>query len=75
MHWQLHLDVRERKLDDRDEGLSKLMRELWVKETTSVDKDAEIRWMEREIDNSVLRAREEVQREIEVGVCCVVLCL
>ena len=73
--WQHHLDVRERKLDDGDEGLSKLMRELRVKETTIVDKDAEIRRMKREIDNSVLRAREEVQREIEVGVCCVVLCL
>ena len=72
--WQHHLDVRERKLDDGDEGLSKLMRELRVKETTIVDKDAEIR-MKKEIDNSVLRAREEVQREIEVGVCCVVLCL
>ena len=31
--------------------------------------------MKREMDNSVMRAREEVQREIEVGVCCVVLCL
>ena len=73
--WQHHLDVRERKLDDGDEGLSKLMRELHVKETTIVDKDAEIRRMKKEIDNSVLHAREEVQREIEVGVCCVVLCL
>ena len=41
--WQHHLDVRERKLDDGDEGLSNLMRELRVKETTIVDKDAEIR--------------------------------
>ena len=31
--------------------------------------------MKRETDNSVMCAREEVQREIEVGVCCVVLCL
>ena len=31
--WQHHLDVRERKLDDGDEGLLNLMRELYVKET------------------------------------------
>ena len=35
--------------------------------------------MKKELDNNVMRAREEVQREIEVGVCCVVfvilLCL
>ena len=69
------MDVQECKLDDGDEGLSKLMRELRVKETTIVDKDAEIRRMKRELDNSMMHAREEVQREIEVGVCCVVLCL
>ena len=73
--WQHHLDVCERKLDNDDEGLTKLMRELRVKETTIVDKDAEIRRMKREMDNSVMPAREEVQREIEVGVCCVVFCL
>ena len=39
LDWQHHLDVRERKLDDGDEGLSNLMRELRVKETEIVDKD------------------------------------
>merc|ERR1711895_357941 len=70
--WQHHLDVRERKLDDGDEGLSNLMRELHVKETTIVDKDAEIRRMKKELDGNVMHAREEVQREIEVGVLCCV---
>ena len=72
LDWQHHLDVRERKLDDGDEGLSNLMRELRVKETEIVDKDAEIRRMKKELDNHVMHAREEVRREIEVGVC--VLC-
>ena len=54
------MDVREPKLDDGDEGLSKLMRELRVKETTIVDKDTEIHRMKREMNNSVMRAREEV---------------
>ena len=70
--WEHHLDVRERKLDDDDDGLSKLMRDLRVKESVIVTKDDEIRRMRHEMDNHVMRAREEVQREIEVGVCCVV---
>ena len=72
MDWQHHLDVRERKLDDGDKGLSNLMRELRVKETVIVDKDAEIHRMKKELDGNVMCAREEVRREIEVGVCCVV---
>ena len=28
--------------------------------------------MKKELDGNVMRAREEVRREIEVGVCCVV---
>ena len=73
LEWQHVLDVRERKLDDGDEGLSNLMRELRVKETVIVDKDIEIRRIRKELDDSVRRAREDVHREIEVGVCCVVL--
>ena len=72
MDWQHHLDVHKRNLDDGDEGLSNLMHELRVKETEIVDKDAEIRRMKKELDNHVMHAREEVRREIEVGVC--VLC-
>ena len=70
-----HLDVRERRLDNDDDGLTKLMRELRVKETAVVYKDAKICRMRHEMDDNVMRAREEVQREIKVGVCCVVLCL
>ena len=71
LEWQHLLDVRERKLDDGDEGLSNLMCELRVKETVIVDKDADICRM-KELDGNVMRAKEEVRREIEVGVC--VLC-
>ena len=69
--WEHHLNVRERKLDNEDDGLSKLMRDLRVKESVIVTKDDEICRMRREMDNHVMRAREEVKREIEVGVCCV----
>ena len=73
LEWQHVLDVRERKLDDGDEGLSNLMRELCMKETVIVDKDIEIRRIRKELDDSVRRAREDVSREVEVGVCCVML--
>ena len=72
LDWQHHLDVREWKLDDGYEGLSNLMRELRVKETEIVDKDAEICRIKKDLDNHVMHAREEVRREIEVCVC--VLC-
>ena len=63
----------ERKLDSGDEGLSNLMRELRVKDTVIVDKDIEIRRIRKELEDSVRQAREDVRREIEVGLWCVVL--
>ena len=68
LDWQHNLDVRERKLDDGEDGLSNLIRELRVKETEIVDKDAEIRRMRKALDNHIMYAREEVRREIEVRV-------
>ena len=62
-------------MDDGDKGLLNLMCELCVKETVIVDKDIEIRRIRKELDDSVRHAREDVCREIEVGVCCVVLVL
>ena len=73
LEWQNTLDTRERKIDSGDEGLSNLMRELHVKDTVIVDKDIEIRRIRKELDDSVRQAREDVRREIEVGVWCVVL--
>ena len=73
LEWQHALDSRERKLDSGEEGLSNLMRELCVKDTVIVDKDIEIRRIRKELEDSVRQAREDVHREIEVGVWCVVL--
>ena len=73
LEWQNTLDTRERKLDSGDESLSNLMCELRVKDTVIVDKDIEIRRIRKELDDSVRQAREDVRREIEVGVWCVVL--
>ena len=66
--WEHHLDVHERWLDNDDDGLSKLMRDLRLKESVIVNKDDEIRRMRREMDNHIMRAREDVQREVQVGV-------
>ena len=49
------------------------MRELRVKDTLLVDKDIEIRRDRKELKYSVRQAREDVCREIEVGLWCVVL--
>ena len=73
LEWQNALDTRERKIDSGEEGLSNLMRELRVKDTLIVDKDIEIRRVKKELEDSVRQAREDVRREIEVGVWCVVL--
>ena len=66
--WEHHLDVRERRLDNDDDRLSKQMQDLRVKESVIVNKDDEIRRMRCEIDNNIMRAREDVQREVQVGV-------
>ena len=44
------------------------MKDLRVKESVIVNKDDEIQRMRREMDNHILRAREDVQREVQVGV-------
>ena len=73
LEWQNALDTRERKIDSGEEGLTNLMRELRVKDTVIVDKDIEIRRIRKELEDSVRQAREDVRREIEVGLWCVVL--
>ena len=73
LEWQNALDTRERKIDSGEEDLSNLIRELRVKDTLIVDKDIEIRRIRKELEDSVRQAREDVRREIEVGLWCVVL--
>ena len=49
------------------------MRELRLKDVVLMDKDAELVRIRRELVDSVRQAREDVHREIEVGLLCVVL--
>ena len=33
MDWEHHVDIRERQIDNQDDGLSKLMKDLRVKDS------------------------------------------
>ena len=61
--WEHHLDVRERRMDNDDDGLSKLMKDLRVKESVIVNKDDEIIRMKHEMDDHIFRARKNRDRE------------
>ena len=73
LEWQSALDIREREIDCGEDVLSNLMHELGLKDVMLVDKDAELGQIRRELVDSVRQAREDVHREIEVGLLCVVL--
>ena len=49
------------------DSLCGMMRELRVKDMLLVDKDIEIRKKDRELEDCVRQAREDVRREVEVG--------
>ena len=51
--WEHHLDVREWRIDNDDDGLSKLMKDLRVKEGVIDTKNDELRKMKREMDEHI----------------------
>ena len=72
LEWQNALSTRELKLESGEDSLCGMMRELWVKDMLLADKDIEIRKKDRELEDCVREAREDVRREVEVG--CWVWC-
>ena len=70
LDWQNTLATRKWKLESGEDSLCGMMRELRVKDMLLVDKDIEIKKNDRELEDSVRQAREDVHREVEVG-CCV----
>ena len=40
--WEAHLDIRERKLDNKDSGVERMMKDLRIKEDEIDSKNAEI---------------------------------
>ena len=67
LEWQNALATREWKLESGEDSLCGMIRELWVKDMLLADKDIEIRKKDRELEDSVRQAREDVGREVEVG--------
>ena len=73
LEWQSALDIRKREIDCGEDVVTNLMRELCLKDVMLMDKDAELVRIRRELVDSVRQARDDVLREIEVGLLCVVL--
>ena len=72
-----HLDIRERKLDNKDSGVERMMKGLRIKEDEIDSKNAEIQELKSEIDERMCCAREDHDREWKVWCVCVsdVMCL
>ena len=68
--WEHHLDVRERQIDNKDDSVSKMMKDLRIKDDMIDSQNDEIRGLKREMDERVYRAGEEHDREWQVGVIC-----
>ena len=64
--WEAHLDIRERQLDNKDDGVAKMMKDLRIKDDEIDSKNDEIRGLKREMDERVYRVREEHDREWKV---------
>ena len=73
LEWQSALDIREREIDCGEDVVTNLMHELLLKDVMLVHKDAELVRIRRELVDSVRQARDDVRREIEVGLLSVVL--
>ena len=61
--WEHHLDVRERQIDNKDDSVSKMMKDLRIKDDMIDSQNDEIRGLKREMDERVYCAMEEHDRE------------
>ena len=73
--WEHDLEVRERRLCSQDEGLIQMMKDLRVKEGAIADREEEIKCLRNELEERVLRAREEHKREIKLVLVYVLCCV
>ena len=72
LEWENEVANREWKLENGEDNLFGMMRELRVKDMLLADKDIEIKKKDRQLEDNVRQAREDVRREVEVG--CWVWC-
>ena len=64
--WEDEVANREWKLENGEDNLSSMMRELRLKDILLADKNNEIKKKDRELEDQVRQAREDVRREVEV---------
>lgn len=68
--WENQLEIRELKLGNCDSGIVKMMKELRVCESELESRDEEINVLKNEIEDRVMRAREEHKKEMKVVLVC-----
>ena len=66
LEWENEVANREWKLEHGEDNLCSMMRELRVKDMLLADKDSEIKKKDRQLEDQVRQAREDVCREVEV---------
>ena len=64
--WENEVANREWKLENGEDNLSSMMRELRLKDILLADKNSEIKKKDRELEDQVRQARADVRREVEV---------
>ena len=64
--WENEVANREWKLENSEDNLSSMMRELRLKDILLADKNNEIKKKDRELEDQVRQARADVCREVEV---------
>ena len=68
--WENELEIRELKLGYCDSGIVKMMKDLRVCESELENRDEEIKELKNEIEDRVMRAREEHKREMKAVLMC-----
>ena len=66
LEWENEVANREWKLENGEDNLCGMMRELRVKDMLLADKDIEIKKKDRQLEDNVRQALEDVCREVEV---------
>ena len=64
--WEAEVANREWKLENGEDNLSSMMRELKLKDILLADKTNELKKKNRELEDQFRQARADVHREMEV---------
>ena len=69
--WEDEVANREWKLENSEDNLTSMMRELRLKDILLADKNNTIKKKDRELEDQVRQARADVRREVEVCYCVI----